>query len=127
IKDLRLGANIGFSQDNGIDLSLSTDLDKKLMSAMQRMAGSAVKEASAAAVAKAQAELDAATGGAASQIAAFTGITDAISASGDRVNGLNEQLEAKKKELTDALANAGKAAVEDAASKAAKNVLKKLF
>ena len=127
IKDLRLGANIGFSQDNGIDLSLSTDLDKKLMSAMQRMAGSAVKEASAAAVAKAQAELDAATGGASSQIAAFTGITDAISASGDRVNGLNEQLEAKKKELTDALANAGKAAVEDAASKAAKNVLKKLF
>ena len=127
IKDLRLGANIGFSQDNGIDLSVTTDLDKKLMSAMQRMAGSAVKEASAAAVAKAQAELDAATGGAASQIAAFTGITDAISASGDRVNGLNEQLEAKKKELTDALANAGKAAVEDAASKAAKNVLKKLF
>lgn len=43
------------------------------------------------------------------------------------VNGLNEQLEAKKKELTDALTNAGKAAVEDAASKAAKNVLKKLF
>lgn len=127
IKDLRLGANIGFSQDNGIDLSVSTDLDKKLMSAMQRMAGSAVKEASAAAVAKAQAELDAATGGAASQIAAFTGITDSISASGDRVNGLNAQLEAKKKELTDALANAGKAAVEDAASKAAKNVLKKLF
>lgn len=127
IKDLRLGANIGFSQDNGIDLSLSTDLDKKLMSAMQRMAGSAVRETSAAAVAKAQAELDAATGGAASQIAAFTGITDAISASGDRVNGLNEQLEAKKKELMDALANAGKAAVEDAASKAAKNVLKKLF
>ncbi|MDE5798157.1 MAG: hypothetical protein K2H73_03950 [Treponemataceae bacterium] len=127
IKDLRLGANIGFSQDNGIDLSVTTDLDKKLMSAMQRMAGSAVKEASAAAVAKAQAELDAATGGAASQIAAFTGITDAISASGDRVNGLNAQLEAKKKELTDALANAGKAAVEDAASKAAKNVLKKLF
>lgn len=127
IKDLRLGANIGFSQNKGIDLSVTTDLDKKLMGAMQRMAGSAVKEASAAALAKAQAELDAATGGAASQIAAFTGITDAISASGDRVNGLNEQLEAKKKELTDALANAGKAAVEDAASKAAKNVLKKLF
>ena len=127
IKDMRLGANIGFSQDNGIDLAVTTDLDKKLMNAMQRMAGSAVKEASAAAVAKAQAELDAATGGAASQIAAFTGITDAISASGDRVNSLNAQLEAKKKELTDALANAGKAAAEDAASKAAKNVLKKLF
>ncbi len=54
------------------------------------------------------------------------------------MNDLNAQLEAKKKELTDALANAGKAAVEDAASKAAaavedatskaaKNVLKKLF
>lgn len=127
IKDMRLGANIGFSQENGIDLAVSTDLDKKLMTAMQRMAGSAVREASAAAIAKAQAELDAATGGAASQIAAFTGITDAINTSGNRVNTLNEQLEAKKKELTDALANAGKAAVEDAASKAAKNVLKKLF
>ena len=127
IQDLSLGANIGFSQAHGIDLSITTDLDKKLMGAMQSMAGAAVREASAAAVAKAQAELDAATGGAASQILAFTGITDAINTSGDRVNSLNELLEAKKKELTDALAAAGKAAVEEAASNATKNLLQNIL
>lgn len=127
IKTLSLGANIGFSQTDGIALNITTDLDKKLMQAMQSVAGAAVKEASAAAVAKAQAQLDEATGGAASKIAEFTGITNAINGSSDSVGSLNDQLEAKKKELASALTNAGKAAATDAAKNALSGGLKKLF
>ena len=127
IKDLQVGAKIGFSQTDGIDLAITTDLDKKLMGAMQSMAGAAVKEASAAAVAKAQAQLDEATGGAASKIAEFTGITTSLDSSANSVNSLNDQLEAKKKELASAAANAGKKAATDAAKGAASSALKKLF
>ena len=123
IKDLRIGAKIGFSPVNGLDLAISSDLDKKLMGAMSSMASTMMGEASAKAMEKVkakQAEIDAMTGGAVSKITEFTGITNSLDKSTSSVNGTNNQLEAKKKELANALTNAGK----NAAGGAVKDALK---
>ena len=123
IKDLTLGAKVGFSPSSGIDLDITSDLDKKLMGAMKSMASEAVTEASRVAMKKAQEELEKATGGASTKILEFAGITDSLNSSDGSVKALNAQLESKKKELASAAANAGKSAATDAA----KNALKKLF
>lgn len=126
IKDLRLGAKVGFSPVKGLDLSISSDLDKKLMDAMKSMASTMMKEASAKAMEKVKeqsAKIDAMTGGAMSKITEFTGITTSLNNSSNSVNSLNNQLEAKKTELINALSNAGKAAATDAAKNALKGKL----
>ena len=126
IKDLRLGAKIGFSPVKGLDLSISSDLDKKLVDAMKSMASTMMKEASAKAMEKVKeqsAKIDAMTGGAMSKITEFTGITTSLNNSSNSVNSLNNQLEAKKTELINALSNAGKAAATDAAKNALKGKL----
>ena len=126
IKDLRLGAKVGFSPVKGLDLSISSDLDKKLMDAMKSMASTMMKEASAKAMEKVKeqsAKIDAMTGGAMSKITEFTGITTSLNNSSNSVNSLNNQLEAKKNELTNALTNAGKSAATDAAKNALKGKL----
>ncbi|MBQ7160044.1 MAG: TIGR03545 family protein [Treponema sp.] len=126
IKDLRVGAKVGFSPVDGLDLSISSDLDKKLMAAMQSMASTMLGEACTKALAKVkeqQAKIDEMSGGAMSKITEFTGITNSLNSSTNNVNNLNAQLEAKKQEFMNALSNAGKSAATDAAKGALKGKL----
>ncbi len=130
IKDLTVGAKVGFSPVKGLDLNISSDLDKKLMQAMQSMASTMMGEASAKAMAKVkeqQAKIDEMSGGAMSKITEFAGINTSLNNSTNKVNSMNDQLEAKKKELAGALANAGKNAAGDAVKNALGGGLKKLF
>ena len=130
IKDLTVGAKVGFSPVKGLDLNISSDLDKKLMQAMQSMASTMMGEASAKAMAKVkeqQAKIDEMSGGAMSKITEFAGINTSLNNSTNKVNSMNDQLEAKKKELAGALANAGKNAAGDAVKNALGGGFKKLF
>lgn len=127
ITSMNIGGTVGFAPDKGVDLSLSTDADKKIIAAVSSVASGALSEAQEKAKAKALAELNSQTSGASDKIAQFTGIQTNLDSSSSSVSSMNSSLDAKKKELQNALTNQAKSKASSAGKDAAASALKKLF
>jgi len=125
IKTMTLGATAGFAQDKGLDLSLTTDADKKIIAAMKEAVSAEASTAVNEAKAKALEALNSQSSGALSQLSQFTGISSDITSSGNVVENLQKQLEAKKSELAKQASSAASSKAKTAASGALKGLLKK--
>ena len=122
VKTMNLGADVRFSKAAGLDLNLTTDADKQISAALKSVIGNQAEEAKNEAMARLSKELESKTSGALSEIAGFDTLAKSISENGLSVSAVNDQLEAKKKELTnlaDDIQNQAKQAAERAAAEAA--------
>ncbi len=137
IKKMDLGANVGFSQNDGVALKLTSDADKQLMNAIKTSLKSEMASIKETALAEVEKQLAESSNGVISNLDQFTDIYKTISSSDDKTAALKKALEAKSKELAKAMTKkAADKGIEkmteklesseagSAASKAASNLLK---
>ena len=121
VKKMNVSASVGFTEEKGIGLDISTDADKVLMDTLKRLCAEELDSVKKEALAKASDELNSYTSGALSQFGDLNEIASKLKDSKALTEEVNKQLEAKKKELEKKAKEAGAKKVEEAASKALGN------
>lgn len=134
IKSMDLATTIGYTVSSGLNLNLTSDVDKQFIAALS----SELKNQLSVITNKAQTELIAklneASGGALGEIKSFDDIKAKVNGYVESVNNIYKQLENKRTEAENALKNAAKSKVDEAtnnakdkAKEAVTSGLKKLF
>ncbi|MBQ8680301.1 MAG: TIGR03545 family protein [Treponema sp.] len=121
VKKMNVSASVGFTEEKGIGLDISTDADKVLMDTLKRLCAEELDSVKKEALAKASDELNSYTSGALSQFGDLNEIASKLKDSKALTEEVNKQLEAKKKELEKKAKEAGAKKVEEAAGKALGN------
>lgn len=126
VKQLSVGFNIGLDSNGNFEVLLTEPekLARQLVTPITNALSSEINAIAADAKKNITSVLSQKTGIASEQLAQFANIQESISEQKNKVNSLNSQLEAKKKEITAQIANAGKNSLKDAASGALKNLFK---
>ena len=126
VKQLSVGFNIGLDSNGNFEVLLTEPekLARQLVTPITNALSSEINSIAADAKKNITSVLSQKTGIASEQLAQFTNIQKSIGEQKSKVNSLNSQLEAKKKEITAQITNAGKNSLKDAASGALKNLFK---
>ena len=134
ITAMKLGVEAGFTQTDGINLNLNTDVDKQFMNAftaeMSNQLG-AIKEKVEAQLME---KINEYTNGALGEVNNFNSISEKLTGYQKNIDEIYAKVDAKKKELEDATTGKAKKAADDAvnnakdkATDAAKSKLKSFF
>ena len=123
IKSMSIGAEVKYSDADGIDLKITSDIDKIFASTLKSVMNSELKQVKALAIEKIEKELSQSTGLASEQIAEFTSIAEQINDADSAVEALNNLLEKKKKELSAQAKEAAKSTAKNAAKSAVDTLL----
>ena len=121
VKSMNVKADVGFSESKGVDLNISTDIDKILSNAFRKVAADELATVKAEATAKLTEELNKYTAGFTEQYGQFGDIAAKLKDSKSATETLNKELDAKKAELQKKLTGAATSAATDAATKALGN------
>ena len=134
INAMRLGVSAGFTQSQGINLNLDTDVDKQFINAFTAEMSNQLAAIKEKVEAQLMEKINEYTNGALGQIDSFNDISDKLNVYNKQIDNLYAQVEAKRKELEDATLGKAKKAADDAvnsakdkAKDAAKSKLKGLF
>lgn len=99
IKSLNAGAEIGFSEKNGVKMNITTDFAKLLSDAVSKVASSELDNIKADAIAKINEQISS-DSGAGAYLAKFNDISKSFADSKAGIDSINSTLENKKKELS---------------------------
>lgn len=124
VKKLSVGFKIGLDSDGNLEVSLTEPekLASQLVNPITQALSSEINTIAADAKKNITTLLSEKTGIAREQLSQFGDIQKSINAQKSKVDSLNSQLEAKKKEITAQITNAGKNSLKGAASGALKNL-----
>jgi len=128
IKNLTVGFTIGLDDNQNIVVSLD-NLDKltsQIVTPVTKVLTGEINNIATEARQNVTKVLDEKTGGATSSISSFLGIESDVNKESAKVNDLQKQLEAKKKELSKQIANGAANAAKTSVTNAAGDLLKGL-
>lgn len=125
IKSLSVGAKVAFSEDSGVDMSLSTNFDTLLANAISSVASKELESAKSEVMAKLNDQIGSSET-AQKYADQFKNISSQINGQKSSFDSISDQLNAKKTELTKKTAGAATEKAQSAASSAAGSLLNKL-
>lgn len=99
LKEMKVGIDMTFAGDDNFDMKISTDADKKFAEVLKKLFNDELNTIKTQAKNEITKLLNDKTNGAVSKVNEFIDIENGINASSLKMDKLNSQLEAKKKEL----------------------------
>lgn len=131
IKEMKLSATAGYTLSSGLNLNLTSDVDKQFINALSKEMASQLTVIKEKAEIELMAKLNELSGGALGEINNFDDIKAKLTEYTNTVNNMANQLDAKRKEAENALTAAAKSTATETVNKAkeqatetAKNKLK---
>lgn len=99
LKEMKVGIDMTFTDEENFDLKITTDADKQFADVLKKLFNDEINSVKNQAKSEITKLLNEKTGGATSKLNEFIDIENGINASSLKMDKLNSQLEAKKKEL----------------------------
>ena len=114
IKEMKLGVEAGFTETNGVNLNLITDVDKQFLKAFTAEMSNQLGDIKEKVQSELLGKINGYTNGALGEINNFNDISQKLTGYQKNIDEINGKVDAKKKELEDATTGKAKKAADDA-------------